>query len=276
MQHSWQAQIAAYFDQVAPLYAHSIEPVFQPLVEWLVNSAQLRADDRVLDLGCGTGLAAREAARAAGTVVSLDLSRGMVRSAAALRTPHPVQGDMHSLPFRAASFSVVIAAFALNSTEPRQALGEARRVLREHGRLVALEWDEPDDLSEMVSEIIAGYATEDPPPALAAFRDRMTLAIPWDDLDSIVGLEPLLNQAGFTHIRLEQRTLHVQLPDINAFIRYKLSWPMRSVEVDNMPEEIRALCLSDLRENLQACADASGRLTWKPRLIRIVASAGAG
>jgi malonyl-CoA O-methyltransferase len=89
----------------------------------------------VLDLGCGTGRysALLEAAGAA-TVVGVDFSRAMLRRAAlSLR----VQGDMVTLPFRAAAFDLVVSGLAMgHATDIYSCAAEVARVLRPMGTLV--------------------------------------------------------------------------------------------------------------------------------------------
>ena len=58
-----------------------VPPMFAPWAERLVDRSQLRADDRVLDVGCGTGIVARRAAARVGdggAVVGLDVNGRML------------------------------------------------------------------------------------------------------------------------------------------------------------------------------------------------------
>ena len=93
----------------------------------------LAAGDRVLDVGCGTGVLAREAAdrvAADGQVTGLDLNASMLAVARRLR-PHLDwrQGDATALPFADGSYDVVLSQFALMYfPESRTALKEMLRV----------------------------------------------------------------------------------------------------------------------------------------------------
>jgi SAM-dependent methyltransferase len=109
----------------------------------------LRAEDRVLDLGCGGGRHAFEAHRRGAHVVALDRNRGDTRDAAAMlaamrlageapagATGTAVNGDALALPFADRSFDRVIAAEVLEHVvDDGAALAELARVLRPGGTL---------------------------------------------------------------------------------------------------------------------------------------------
>lgn len=102
---------------------------------------------RALDVACGSGRLARDLERLAGTgvVVGLDFSAGMLAVARQERPSRRlVRGDALRLPFRASSFDAVTIAFGLrNLADPGLGLAEMRRVTREGGRLVVLEFVRP-------------------------------------------------------------------------------------------------------------------------------------
>lgn len=100
--------------------------------------------ERVLDVGCGTGLLLRtmrdREPRALGWGV--DLSEGMLRQAAlAGDAARLTLADAHRLPFGTASFDAVVSSSTLHHwRRPRLVLGELRRVLRPRGRLIVTDW----------------------------------------------------------------------------------------------------------------------------------------
>jgi demethylmenaquinone methyltransferase/2-methoxy-6-polyprenyl-1,4-benzoquinol methylase len=111
--------------------------------------------ERVLDLCCGTGastLAILKRTPGLSLVVGADLSVGQLRQAKlklASRGVPLVEADAAHAPFAAACFDTVVIPHALHEM-PRQtrlaALREARRLLRNTGKLVALELDDPPTL----------------------------------------------------------------------------------------------------------------------------------
>ena len=102
----------------------------------------LGADDILLDLACGTGVAVRKAAKMVHRAVGFDLSGGMIaqaRDAAAdLANVEFLEGDTSApLPFAAGTFTAAVCTTAFHHF-PRQraVLGELGRVLAPGGRVV--------------------------------------------------------------------------------------------------------------------------------------------
>jgi ubiquinone/menaquinone biosynthesis C-methylase UbiE len=104
---------------------------------------RLRAGDRVLDAGCGSGRlipVIRERIGPAGSLVELDFAPGMIAIARRKAAPGGatfVVGDAHALPFPDGDFDKVIALALLPHLDDRPAaLREFRRVLKPGGLLV--------------------------------------------------------------------------------------------------------------------------------------------
>src|SRR5262245_38612898 len=89
------------------------------LHEALRAAYQIAPDDRVLDVGCGTGLTTRDAARLAGRgwAVGVDVSGEMLRQARSLAAAAGIEnvtfevGDAQEHAFPAQGFDVVISRF---------------------------------------------------------------------------------------------------------------------------------------------------------------------
>lgn len=101
-------------------------------------AARLSRMKRVLDAGCGMGYGCAELARAAASVVGVDISGEAVASAReryALPRVTFLQGSCAALPFRTASFDLVVAFELIEHLrEWRDFLTEARRVLAPGGQ----------------------------------------------------------------------------------------------------------------------------------------------
>lgn len=138
---------AASYAGLADAFARFSLITTQPLARLLVDAAAIQPDDRILDIGTGSGIVAIEAASRLGPrghLVAIDLSRAMLTQAAAHARTAPgrprialAETDAERLPFADASFDCVVSLFALlHFPDPAQALVEMRRVLKPGGRLV--------------------------------------------------------------------------------------------------------------------------------------------
>ena len=127
----------------------------------LIRLAALRPGDRVLDLACGTGDIAFQAAPAVRRVVGLDLTFRMLELARNRKDIHNVSflaGDMLALPFASGSFDVVTTGYGLrNVPDLDRALAEIRRVLAPGGRLLSLDFNRPDNAA--VRAVYLSYLT---------------------------------------------------------------------------------------------------------------------
>jgi len=116
----------------------------------LLELASLAVGERILDVACGTGLVAFEAATAVGPsghVLGVDLSDSMVdaagRRARDRRLPNCrfSRMDAEALTLPDASFDVALCALGLMyMPDPEQALREMSRVLRPGGRVSLAVW----------------------------------------------------------------------------------------------------------------------------------------
>lgn len=128
-------------------YIHGTDAVEQQrlaVLNRLTNSAfirflELQSDSRVLDIGSGLGILAREVAEQVprGHIVGVEpaLAQLTAGNASALNL-YFVQGDAHRLPFEDECFDVTYCRYVLEHVaDPLRVLREVRRVMRHGGKV---------------------------------------------------------------------------------------------------------------------------------------------
>ena len=116
------------------------------VAEQLVEAADVRAGEKVLDVAAGTGNAALAAARRYAHVTATDLvpawlERARERARAEALPLRCQVAGVESLPFADASFDVVLSTFgAMYADDEARAAREMLRVLRPGGRIGLASW----------------------------------------------------------------------------------------------------------------------------------------
>jgi ubiquinone/menaquinone biosynthesis C-methylase UbiE len=112
----------------------------------IVQIAETGPKDTVLDVACGPGLLACAFARVARLAIGIDMTPAMLEQARKEQQQRSLtnvswqQGDVYSLPYPDAHFSIVSSRFAFHHLlEPRVALQEMKRVCRPGGRIVVAD-----------------------------------------------------------------------------------------------------------------------------------------
>jgi SAM-dependent methyltransferase len=115
-----------------------------PLYQTVMAYAEVGPWTRVLDVGCGAGLAAEVAVHRGALVAGIDADPARV-AAARERTGGDFRvGDLGALPWPAGSFDVVTGFDSFgHAADPARAFAEARRVTRPGGLVWALVWAAP-------------------------------------------------------------------------------------------------------------------------------------
>jgi SAM-dependent methyltransferase len=162
--------------------------------EILRRTYGIRADDRVLDIGCGTGRTTRDAARSAaqGSALGVDLSAPMIeraRELARVEGIHNVafeQGDAQVHRFPEGGFDLAISRFGtMFFDDPVAAFANIAVALRPAGRLVMMVWQEHEH-NEWSVAIERALGHEGSPVPAPEAREPFSLA-DQDTVEAILG-----------------------------------------------------------------------------------------
>src|SRR5690606_33009557 len=151
------SEIETRIDAAEAFETHFVPALFAEWAPRVADAAGLQTGHRVLDVACGTGVLAREAARRVGPqgfVWGLDLDDGML-TVAGRRAPEIEwrQGTAESLPYADRSFDAVVSQFGLMFFPDRtKALREMQRVLRPGGRIGVAVWDSLENTPAYAAE----------------------------------------------------------------------------------------------------------------------------
>jgi SAM-dependent methyltransferase len=191
------------------------EPFSIPLYEAAFGQLQLGEGTRLLDLGCGAGLAMLMAAERGAAVTGIDAAPALLE-VARRRLPgsEVAEGDLEALPFADAAFDAVTSFNAVQfAADPVAALREARRVTAPGGHVVVTTWGDPQECETRTVLAAVGALL---PPARPNAQGPFALSAPGQ-------LEALVTEAGLAPLR----TVDVRAPfvfaDLESGIRIQSS-----------------------------------------------------
>jgi ubiquinone/menaquinone biosynthesis C-methylase UbiE len=231
-----------------------VPAVFGVWAPTLVELAQPRLGERVVDVACGTGIVARIAAKRVGptgAVVGIDLNPGMLSVARSVvstdsRSGGPLQWQEASadkLPFPDGSFDVVYCQLGLQFFADRAAaLREMRRVLGTRGRLALMVWR---GIHESPGFAVLAEALERHVGQAAATIMRAPFG-----LSNADELEALVGAAGFQNIEVQQRSGTVRFPSVERFVLSYVAGSPLAGPVSKADDVAREALITDVRNAL--------------------------
>ena len=253
----------------AEIYDEEFVPaLFGPWGSRVCELAGVGPGYRVLDVACGTGVAALAAAERVGphgSVVGLDANPEML--AVARRKASPIEwweGRAEALPFENESFDRVVSQFGFMFFEnPVEALREMRRVLRPEGRFVVAVCDGLDHspgyavLTELLHRLFG-------PDAAEAFRAPFALG----DRDR---LRAIAAEAGVGSVEVRRVDGSVRFDSIDALVSAEraCAWTLGGL----LDEEQFARLREGARESLAPFAGADGSVDFTMPALCLLGSA---
>jgi len=253
----------------AELYEELNGPALgQEWVRRVADAAQIQSGQRVLDVACGTGVLAREAANRVGphgAVIGVDLNEGML---AVARSKAPEiewrQSPAELLPFDGSSFDAVVSQFGLMFFDNRRAaIQEMMRVLRPGGRLAVAVWGALEDSP--------GYAAFDRlvrrlcgEQAAAIWRAAFVLGNPQV-------LQAVFTEAGLPDAELSAQIGTARFPSIQALVNAEVQgWTLGEL----IDEAGLARLRSEAEVELRPFVRADSQVTFDMPALIVTATKG--
>lgn len=249
-----------------------------PVAERLVELAEVKPGDRVLDIATGIGEPAVTAARrvgADGRVVATDIAPGMLeigRERAAelgLANIEFREADAEELDLPEEEFDAALSRFGLMFLpDLGEALRRIRRSLVSGGRFAAAVWSSPER-SPVVSAafIVVARELELPPPG-PGVPGPFSLA----DRER---LEASFREQGFTDVRGEVMEIAAPFESVGEYVDYMraIAAPIKNMLAEQMPER-REEVWDAIRDAVAAHAAADGTVHLGGEVINVVGSRG--
>jgi ubiquinone/menaquinone biosynthesis C-methylase UbiE len=252
MNQQGQWQVAGSAPEV---YERELVPaVFGVWAPILVELAQPRPGERVVDVACGTGVVARIAATRVGptgAVVGVDLNPEMLSVARSVVSTDSRSGGLlqwqeasaDKLPFPDSSFNVVYCQLGLQFFADRPAaLREMRRVISAEGRLALMVWRGIQDSPgfAVLAEALQRHVGQ-----AAATIMRAPFG-----LSNADELEALVRAAGFQNVAIQQRNGTVCFPSVERFVLSYVAGSPLAGPVSKADDAARAALITDVRNAL--------------------------
>jgi ubiquinone/menaquinone biosynthesis C-methylase UbiE len=206
----WDQRVEAW-EEVATSSA------FLAIRDRIVELAAPRPDDRVVDLGAGTGLLSLALAPRVRDLVAVDISERMLDRlddaavADSLDNVEPLVADLRRLPLDDESATLVVSNYAfhhLDDAGKELALAEARRILRPGGRLVVCDMMFSLSLGHrdrrLIREKVGALLRRGPGGVARILHNAARLiAGRWEQPATPEAWEEMLNARGFEEVRME-------------------------------------------------------------------------
>ncbi len=252
----WSEKAPVYDDFAGRITAGAVGP--------LLDAVSLAPDMAFLDICCGPGYLAAEAARRGADVTAIDFAVSMVAEA---RRRFPgiafAHGDAEALDFPDQSFDAAACAFGvLHLADPDRALAEAYRVLRSGGRYAFTVWKGPPDheFFRLVGDAIAAHGRSvELPPAPPMFR----FADPDEARRS-------MEAAGFRHVSVTELPLVWRIDSPTDVLRYVERCTMRiAMVLDRQTETARTRIYEEILNGTSAFYRGPGHyeVAWPALLV---------
>ena len=257
--HDQNADQIAYWNGAGGQRWADRQPVqdilLKPIADILIDRARIKAGERILDVGCGSGstsFAFAQAVGPAGHVTGIDISAPMLaRAREVAPRGAPVEfilADATVHAFAAESYDLLASRFGVMFfADPALSFANMRKGMRRSGRLAFACWREPRENPFFMMPLQAAYrhvprmpqpGPEDPGPFAFASEERV---------------RRVLGAAGFTAIALEPCNLALDVAvgrGLDAAVQGALEIGPAARALTDQPPDVVSAVAKSIREAL--------------------------
>jgi SAM-dependent methyltransferase len=222
----------------------------------LLDAAEVEEDDRVLDVGCGPGLATTAAIERGASAIGVDFSEAMVDEARGRNPGVEFQvADAQALPFDDRSFDVVLSNLTVHHLgDPDKFLAEAFRILRPGGRLAFTVWADMSKLEAF--GLFFGAVEEHGNPGDLPHG-------PLFGMSDFAVFRSMVAKAGFRDPNVQEVNISWQMASIDSLLAAFRDW----ANMDTFPPEVSEAITATVRERSKAYESGAGLLIPNPVIL---------
>jgi ubiquinone/menaquinone biosynthesis C-methylase UbiE len=258
-------QVAYWNDTVGETWVamqDRLDGQIQPLGQAVIEALELKAGERVVDIGCGCGqttVALAERVGAGGSVIGVDISRPMLAAARRriaeqrLAQASVIEADAQTHTFEAEAFDAVFSRFGVMFfDDPTAAFANILKGLKRGGRLGFVCWRPFVENAWMAVPLAAAQplfpepapASDPLAPGPFAFADPERL-------------RAILSGAGFAGVTITPQDKTIGAPGLDQAVETALKVGPLGARLREQPEKTQAV-VETIRKALAAYVTADG------------------
>jgi ubiquinone/menaquinone biosynthesis C-methylase UbiE len=259
------------YSRMAAAYDRDYAPYHKAMVDRLLELARPSNDERVLELGCGTGVLAFEAVRHVGAtrfVVGVDCAEGMIDVAVAtanrarlgMERVRFARMDNRALAFVDGAFDIVLSCFGIAALGHARAFREAYRVLTTDGRFALCHYSGASKGPSVVLLLTKFRPREIPDEVRRLLEARRSINATGEpkafgDPDVVVGRLRAIGFREVTRVAVEERVVY---PSAAACLARGLAMGDNEREFRAMAPAVRAAFLEEFRDQAAPFVTSEG------------------